>query len=180
MIDKHKNIWLPCESASVCGKSLELNLPNAARSYYTERFNHGSARTTQIWVDPPAPDATGTRLVYVADSQDLNAGTLAVTRERVIIVQLPSDMSADPDEHEVKMSAKHGDAAGQVVTVNGGSHIILRKHPDGGAFIIKYAYYGVAVDRDGHHITVDGIDSWRLADAITAVACASPMATLSR
>ncbi len=153
-----KNIWSLCESGSKCGKSSGLNLPNASRSYYTENFNHGSARITQFWVDPATDRATGTRLAYVAEPNMLNAGTFAVTQERVMIVQLPLDMSADPDDHVMKMSAKLGDAAGQVITVNGGSHLIVRKHPDGGAFIIKYAYYGVAVDRDGHHVTVDGLD----------------------
>ena len=50
------------------------------------------------------------------------------------------------------------DAAGNVITAHGGRHVTVRKHPEGGAFIVKYAYYGVEVDRDGQHITVDGLD----------------------
>jgi hypothetical protein len=109
-------------------------------------------------VDPANLTSPGTRLAYVADSRDLKAGTFAITAERVIIVQLPADMSADPGDHVMKMSGKIGDAAGNAITAHGSSHVIVRRHPDGGAFVVKYAYYGVDVDADGHHITVDGLD----------------------
>jgi hypothetical protein len=153
-----ENVWFRCESSSACGRTTGLNLPNPSRSYYTGNFNHGSSRTTQLWVDPAQQMSPGTRLAYVEDSRDLKAGTFAVTQGRVIIVQLPEGMSADPANHVMKMSGKTGDAAGNVITAHGSSHVIVRKHPDGGAFIVKYAYYGVDVDADGHHITVDGLD----------------------
>lgn len=159
------NIWTQCESASQCGTATGLALPDPTGTYYTEDFNHGSGGFTQIWVNPSGPFDPGIRLQWVgsttSNGSQIVDGTFGMKNPgaKVYIVNMPAGLNDDPDlgGNVVKVSAKQGDAAGEVITADG-SHIIVRKNAAGGNFVVKYGYYGTRTEKDGNNITFDGVD----------------------
>lgn len=161
--------WEPCESPTRCGPATGLSLQNHTETYYTTAFNVSNADTPQMWIDP-TPSAPGVRIGWWANSAELQASDHASDHDQLppgrffsvlsgnpIVARLPD--GSDPDLHEVHLTCQIGDCGNAVIAVTEpAAHVVIRRHPSGGAFRLRHGYHVIRIDAEAHDLVFDGLE----------------------
>ena len=127
-------------------------------SWQTTRFNVGSARTNQIWINPSGAMDPGTRLTWsnATDCNGMAPGTFR-SSGATQYVRLPNSGSANGTDFH--MSCQNGDCAWQVIgDTSATAYVTVRRNPSGGSITGKYGYYGAHFNNGAHHVTLDGVN----------------------